>query len=126
MNDGYDLVVDSVGGAQWPRWLIRDSEQRFFTGATWSENRVKALLFADRAAAEAECEKLQRDSAPRVFQVSVLVEVDAIERLSIEEIRDYLSRNLHAVLDEGDRCHPCYRAEYDFLFIWPKLDEASQ
>ena len=116
------LETEQVGRPEFPRWVIRDSHRRFFTGAYWTPDRKQALLFANRSLAETECSKIQADNTPQMFdaKVHLLIEVQGNASLSLDEIKDYLSQHARLEID-GDEDSPCSFVSVHTVIDWNSL-----
>lgn len=116
------LETEQVGRPEFPRWVIRDSHHRFFTGFVWTGNRKEALLFANRSLAETECSKLQADNTPQMLEAKVhlLIEVQGNASLSLEEIKEYLSQHARLEID-GDGDSPCSFVSVHTVIDWNSL-----
>ena len=116
------LETEQVGRPEFPRWVIRDSHRRFFTGAYWTPDRKQALLFANRSLAETECSKIQADNTPQMLEakVNLLIEVQGNASLSLDEIKDYLSQHARLEID-GDEDSPCSFVSVHTVIDWNSL-----
>ena len=111
------LQIETLGRPEWPRWIIKDEFERVFTGNAWSVDRKEALLFADRPFVESERTRLTLEFVPQVFQVNVLIEVLSNQPLSMEAIKEYMSKHARFEI-EGDSEHPCSFATFDTEIDW--------
>lgn len=111
------LEIEQVCRPEWPRWIIKDSNERFFTGSTWSGSRSEAMLFANRSLAETERSRLHDDITPQVFQVNVLIEMVSNQHVPIEEVKEYISKQARMEID-GDGEHPCSFATFHTDIDW--------
>jgi hypothetical protein len=109
--------IEQIGRPEWPRFAIKDLNQCFFTGSGWTPDRRKALLFANRAIAEAECRRLHDDIVPRVFRVNLQIEMLSQQQISPDAILEYISRQIRLEI-ESDEEHPCSFASFDFTIDW--------
>lgn len=111
------LEVEQVGRSEWPRWVIKDTNQRFFTGSGWTLEQKQALLFADRTAATAECSRLDDDFIYQVFLVNLQIELLTQQHLSKEEIKEYIAKQIRMEIDcDGE--HPCSDDSFDLTIDW--------
>jgi hypothetical protein len=111
------LQIETVGRPEWPRWIIKDEIDRVFTGSEWSGNRKEALLFADRSFVELERNRLSAEFVPQVFQVNVLIEVLSNQPLSMEQIKEYMTKHARVEIN-SDGEHPCSYATFDVEIDW--------
>jgi hypothetical protein len=111
------LEIEQIGRPEWPRWVIKDTIQQFFTGNNWTPDRKKALLFANRAVAEAECRRLHDDIVPQVFRVNLQIEMLSEQQISPDAILEYISRQIRLEIESDDE-HPCSFARFDFTIDW--------
>ena len=66
--------VRRVGDPRWHRYVIRDSEGRYWAGGEeWSRNRAAATMFASRIAAVAALNRCSLDGDPAETFVTTVV-----------------------------------------------------
>jgi hypothetical protein len=97
----FQILVEQVGLKGAPRWLIRDSFNRFFTGSEWTEDPTQGLLFDDLAEVFKKRDRLRRLIRPRTFEAIVRMTVNHDCYLELEELREYLKRHSMFFV-----CHP--------------------
>lgn len=122
---GYQIDVKQVGTEQFPRWAIGDSRGRWLSDHGWSNDPSKALRYANEDEANQLCLECRDDIPRRRFFVPLKIVVNANGDFSIEDLREYLRRNLGLYLNDDDGEHVCDNATYDVKFFWHELDEAS-
>ncbi len=86
--------VRRIGDPRWHRYVIRDSEGRYWAGGTkWTRKRAGATLFASRIAAIAAQNRCCLDGdAAETFVAKVVMSVHA-GRWSAEELVAHLQRH---------------------------------
>ncbi len=122
---GYWIDVQMVGDERWPRWAIKDSHRRWYTGDDWSDDPKHACLFATEAEAKETCSRFRDDVPLRRFFVPIRMVVNANADFTLDELRDYLTRNVRLYLENDSGKHPCDDATYDVNFFWNELKEGG-
>jgi hypothetical protein len=97
----YQILVEQVGLKDAPRWLIRDSFNRYFTGNDWTEDQTQGLLYDDLADVFKKRDVLRRLIRPRIFEATLCVTVNHDCDLDVEELKEYLRRHSMFFI-----CHP--------------------
>jgi hypothetical protein len=122
---GYWIDVQQVGDERWPRWAIKDSRRRWYTGDGWINDPKRAFLYSDEAEAKEACSRCRDDIPSRRFFLPVKIVVNANSDFTLDDLMDYLSRNLRLYLDDDGGEHPCDDAAYDLKFFWNELEESG-
>lgn len=68
------MPVQTIGDPRFPRFVIY-YVGRWWAGCEWTEDHSKALVFADRAAADAEYEALRKKIEAQQHEVEVIIPV---------------------------------------------------
>lgn len=128
IRHGYLVELRRVGQRAFPRWFLRDSALRYWTGSDWTPQRTKARTYADETEATNEVARLMIETLPRRFRTSLTIVVDAARDFTIEELRDYLRRNLGWRLkhDRGVSSldTACFHLEFSFDEVREERDGA--
>lgn len=122
---GYWIDVQMVGNERWPRWAIKDSRRRWYSDDGWTSDPKRALLYANEAEAKETCARCRDDIPLRRFFVPVRIVVNANADFTLDELRDYLTRNVRLYLADDGGEHPCDDATFDLDFFWNDLEEAD-
>lgn len=101
----YSITIEAVGQTGCPRFLIRDSYARYFSGDEWTCDRSLGLLFDDLAKAIEQRDYLRKSVQPRLFEAVVRVRVDHDCKLEGEELQDHLeSHTMFYIAHSSQRC----------------------
>ena len=93
-----EVVVEKRGNDQWPRFLVKDSTDRYWSGKGWVQDS-HALLFHEEHEALRTALELTMDTKLRLLTATFSVIVEGKEPVTVEELRDYLSRNCQVTLE---------------------------
>ena len=100
-----DLVFSLVatGPAEHPRYVIADTDSRFWTGEGWTDEETEARLFAsvnDAALAIQQILLAEHGDKPlRHFVAPVYVDMYSDAELTLDEIREWLSKAARLTID---------------------------
>jgi hypothetical protein len=124
---GYLVQMVQVGNPQFPRWLLRDTTNRYWAGGEWITEASKAVLYANDVAVRHDLNQLMLKKPPRRFTATVTITIDPARDFEIAELRDYLRRNVRCRLksDHGISSldTACYRIAFHSESLMEDADE---
>jgi hypothetical protein len=118
IRHGYRVKTHRIGNKEYPRWIVVDSGNRYWTGTAWTEEITKAALYGDQPEAQKDAAILEGSVTPRRLFTMVTIHVDSSSDFTVEELRDYLKRNFQWRLKDDGGLYPLdtARIEVDVEF----------
>jgi len=116
----YRISIEQVGNPQCPRYLIRDSLNRYFDGNEWVGEPHNGVLFDDMTEVMQKRDALRQIMRPRLFRADLFILVNPECHLNLDEIRAHLDR--HTMIFVGH----CGVDELQHIEIAPEWDTLRQ
>lgn len=95
-----------VGPDRHPRFVISTNAGCVWTGADWSTDESKALVYANPKLVERDIRRLaerwERMPKPLRLEVRLVFEIDADQPVDLESLKEYIKRNVEMDLDDDD------------------------
>ena len=126
MKWGWRIFHIPVGTDAFPRFAIADTKGRFWTGSRWTDFPHQAILYADEDDAEKEAAAMDYSVPMRRFTGRIIVDVNAKEDFTLEDLKAYLELLSAQVLDDDNGIpSPLNEADIAIVPDWESLEEAT-
>lgn len=109
---GYFVEMKRIANASFDRWCLRNSQQRYWTGKDWVDDRARALIYADEGECKLDLINLTFQMPPKKYEVPMTIQVDASRDFTIEQMRDYVRRNFKWKLKDDHGISPLDTANF--------------
>lgn len=99
---GLHIFVQSCGGRQWPRFVIKNNRGQLWDGDNWTTEPKDALLFHSDEEATAKVTELTLASKERMVVTTVAIRVDRETPFTIVELQEFLEAHFRGFTLDGD------------------------
>jgi len=123
---GYRVEARQIGNPKFPRWIVVDSADRFWGGKEWQPDIAKALRYFKEEEANLDAITLRSIVVPRRLYTSIAIHFDASADFTLDEIREYLRRNLQWRVKEDSGLSLLDDARFDFDVEFDGLEEEKK
>lgn len=117
------IFVSKEGSEQWPRFIIRDSWGRVWTGREWNHDEAMSQLFQDENKAISKATDLYLSSKVRMFTTALNVYVENNQPLSVEALQEFLIRNCRGWIDNDGSTQTLEDSTIKVEVEWEHLEE---
>ena len=117
------IYVSNNGHEHWPRFIIRDSWGRFWTGETWATEEGKSQLFQDESEALRTAKDLYLNSKVRMFSTPLNIYVESEQPFSIEALQEFLARNCRGLIGNDEATPELKHSNIRIEVEWEHLEE---
>lgn len=117
------LYIAQAGSREFPRFVIYDNQGHAWDGSSWEGH---PLLYADKNLVSNDCFDLQRREAASkphriVVEVPLRFEAFSDASLDIEQLRDWLIKNVGVSVDVVSGSGPTPESIVIGTIDWPRL-----
>lgn len=123
---GYRVEARQCGNNKFPRWIVVNTADCFWDGKEWQLDIARAVRYCNLSHAQEDATTLRSVIVPRRLYTTIAIHVDASANFSLEEIREYLRRNLQWRVKDENGLTSLDTSRFDFDVEFDGLEEEKK